>query len=136
MEEHRHKIDQMAAMSSGEICAVDHSHKVCNLSALQVEVLTSYVFQITKHIVKVLGERIFTVLLTVTNEISLIRICNLVATEAHSQFKNPLKQMRQSLELYGHLPVQLFFTDNLADKVFLESSFLSLLQGVTCLKIR
>jgi hypothetical protein len=34
------------------------------------------------------------------------------------------------LELYGHSPVQLFFTDNLADKVFLESSFPSLLQDV------
>ena len=29
MEEHRHEIDQMAAMTSGEICAIDHSHKVC-----------------------------------------------------------------------------------------------------------
>jgi hypothetical protein len=69
-------------------------------------------------------------LLTVTNEIGLIRICNLVATKAHSQFEYPLKQMRQSLELYGHSPVQLFFTDNLADKVFLESSFPSLLRDV------
>jgi len=31
MEEHRHEIDQMAAMTSGEICAIDHSHKVCHL---------------------------------------------------------------------------------------------------------
>jgi hypothetical protein len=87
-------------------------------------------YQITKHIAKVLGERIFTALLTVTNENGLIRICNLVATKAHSQFEHPLKQMRQSLELYGHSPVQLFFTDNLADKAFLESSFPSLLQDV------
>lgn len=87
-------------------------------------------YQITKHIAKVLGERIFTALLTVTNENGLIRICNLVATKAHSQFEHPLKQMQQSLELYGHSPVQLFFTDNLADKAFLESSFPSLLQDV------
>jgi hypothetical protein len=33
MEEHRHEIDQMAAMTSGDICAIDHSHKVCLLIA-------------------------------------------------------------------------------------------------------
>jgi len=31
MEEHWHEINQMAAMTPGEICAIDHSHKVCHL---------------------------------------------------------------------------------------------------------
>lgn len=86
--------------------------------------------KITKHIAKVLGQRIFTALLTVTNEIGLIRICNLVATKAHSQFELPLKEMCASLELFGHKPTTLFYTDNVADKAFLESSFPSLLQDV------
>jgi hypothetical protein len=39
MEEHQHEIDQMAAITLGEICAIDHSHKVCHLTVLQVEVI-------------------------------------------------------------------------------------------------
>lgn len=34
--------------------------------------------------------------------------------------------MRQSLELYGHSQPQLFYTDNMADKAFLEKCFPSL----------
>lgn len=39
MEEHRHEIDQMAAMGSGEICAIDHSHKVCKSTIFSDNIL-------------------------------------------------------------------------------------------------
>ena len=38
--------------------------------------------------------------------------------------------MRESLELYGHQQPELFYTDNMADKSFLESSFNSLRENV------
>ncbi len=38
--------------------------------------------------------------------------------------------MRQSLELYGHRQPVLFYTDNMADKQFLESCFPSLREGL------
>ncbi|KAF8801127.1 hypothetical protein BYT27DRAFT_7227031 [Phlegmacium glaucopus] len=112
MEDHRHEFNQHTAMLSAEICAIDHSHKI------------------TKHIAKVNGERVFNGLLTVTNEKGEIQACNLVATKAHSQFEEALKGMHESLELYGHRQPELFYTDNMADKSFLESSFNSLRENV------
>ncbi|EKM74049.1 hypothetical protein AGABI1DRAFT_133695 [Agaricus bisporus var. burnettii JB137-S8] len=100
-------------MLTGEICAIDHSHKV------------------TKQIARVNGEQVFTALLTVTNEKGEIRICNFVATKSHSQFEIALTRMRNSLEQYGHKQPMLFYTDNMADKQFLENSFPSLQLGVT-----
>lgn len=38
--------------------------------------------------------------------------------------------MRESLEMYGHPQPELFYTDNMADKSFLESSFPSLQRDV------
>lgn len=38
--------------------------------------------------------------------------------------------MRESLDLYGHRQPELFYTDNMADKSFLESSFNSLREAV------
>lgn len=86
--------------------------------------------QITKHISKVNGVPVFTALLTVTNERGEIRICDLVATKSHSQFEGALKQMNASLQCYGHKPTSVFYTDNMADKHMLESSFPSLLENV------
>ena len=79
---------------------------------------------------KINGVQIFCGLLTVTNEKGEIRICTLVATKAHSQFELALKQMKHSLDQYGHAQPTIFYTDNMADKAFLESSFPSLRQGV------
>jgi len=79
---------------------------------------------------RVNGERVFTALLTVTNEKGEIRICNLVATKAHSQFEAALTKMRCSLELYSHAQPAVFYTDNMADKSFLEASFPSLRANV------
>ncbi|KAF8971765.1 hypothetical protein BDZ97DRAFT_1650519, partial [Flammula alnicola] len=110
IEEHQDELNQHTAMLSAEICAIDHSHK---------------------HISRVNGVMIFTGLLTVTNEKGEIRVCALVAMEAHSQFELALKKMRESLDQYGHVPPLAFYTDNvLGDKPFLESSFPSLLQDV------
>lgn len=66
------------------------------------------------------------VLLTVTNEYGKIRVCNLVATKAHSQFELALQSMQESLDLYGHDQPEVFYTDNIADKEFLENCFPSL----------
>lgn len=88
----------------------------------------------TKHVARVEGEQVFTALLTVTNEKGEIRICNFVATKSHSQFEDALARMRTSLNLYGHQQPSLFYTDNMADKLFLENSFPSLRSGVTSLQ--
>jgi hypothetical protein len=66
----------------------------------------------------------------VTNERGEIQSCNLVATKAHSQFTAALNNMRESLQLYGHNQPSIFYTDNMSDKMFLETSFPSLRENV------
>ncbi|KIK59019.1 hypothetical protein GYMLUDRAFT_262146 [Collybiopsis luxurians FD-317 M1] len=113
IESHKQSFHQHTAMLTGRICAIDHSHKLA------------------KHITKVDGVPIFTALLTVTNDKGEIRICNFVATKSHSQFTDALKQMHQSLDLYGHQQPEIFYTDNMADKGMLEECFPSLLEDIT-----
>jgi hypothetical protein len=72
--------------------------------------------------------------LTVTNEHGHIRVCNLVATKSHSQFELALLGMRESLERYGHDQPTVFFTDNMADKEFLERCFPSLREAVVAVE--
>ncbi|KAF8075929.1 hypothetical protein FPV67DRAFT_1396848, partial [Lyophyllum atratum] len=112
IEEHRSDFNQHTAMLTGKICAIDHS------------------FKLAKHVAKVDGVQVFTALLTVTNEKGEIRVCNLVATKSHSQFELALHKMRQSLDLYGHEQPAVFYTDNMADKDFLEKCFPSLRQDL------
>ncbi|KAJ6447607.1 hypothetical protein C8R47DRAFT_1231364 [Mycena vitilis] len=100
------------AMLPAEIDGIDHS------------------FKLAKHIAKVNGEQIFVALLTVTNERGEIRVCSLVATKSHSQFELALIRMRESLKLYGHNQPFLIYTDNMADKDFLERVFASLREGI------
>src|SRR5258705_12323051 len=83
-----------------------------------------------KHVARVGGEQIFTGLHTMTNERGEIRLCNLVATKAHSQFAMALDNLRKSLALYGHPQPSIIYTDNMLDKQFLEKSFPSLRNGV------
>jgi hypothetical protein len=82
--------------------------------------------KITKHIAKVNGERVFNSLLTFTNEKGEIHACNLVPTKAHSQYELALSRIQHSLQLFGHKQPELIYTDNMADKAFLESTFPSL----------
>ncbi|KAJ6546579.1 hypothetical protein B0H10DRAFT_2243560 [Mycena sp. CBHHK59/15] len=86
--------------------------------------------KLAKHIAKVNGEQIFIALLTITNEKGEIRVCNLVATKSHSQFVLSLNRMRESLMHYGHDQPQIFYTDNMTDKAFLEGCFSSLRESV------
>ncbi|EKM73235.1 hypothetical protein AGABI1DRAFT_135277 [Agaricus bisporus var. burnettii JB137-S8] len=102
-------------MLPANICSIDHSHKI------------------TKHIARVDGEQVFTGLLTVTNDLGQIRTCNLVATKSHSQFESALFQMRRSLDTYGHDQPQIFYTDNISDRLFLENSFPSLRNNVVAI---
>ncbi len=113
IEDHGEQIDQKAAMCTGEICAIDHSHKI------------------TKQIVKLNGETVFSATLTVTNEFGEVRVLAFVATKAHAQFESALLKMRASLQMYGHKQPQVFYTDNpAADKQFLEQIFPSLTENV------
>ncbi|KAF5381364.1 hypothetical protein D9615_008300 [Tricholomella constricta] len=112
IQEHQQELNQHMAMLTGNICAIDHS------------------FKLAKHIAKVDGIQIFTALLTVTNERGEIRVCNLVATKSHSQFELALQRMRESLSQYGHDEPSIFYTDNMADKEFLEKCFPSLRNDV------
>ncbi|KIK65879.1 hypothetical protein GYMLUDRAFT_257821 [Collybiopsis luxurians FD-317 M1] len=113
IESHKQSFHQHTAMLTGRICAIDHSHKLA------------------KHITKVDRVPIFTALLTVTNDKGEICVCNFVATKSHSQFTDALKQMCQSLDLYGHQQPEIFYTDNMADKGMLEECFPSLLEDIT-----
>ena len=65
------------------------------------------------------------------NERNEIRVCNFVATKSHSQFEMVLKDINNSLKLYGHPQPSLFNTDNISDKKFLEDCFPSLRDSVT-----
>ncbi|KAJ7488604.1 hypothetical protein B0H11DRAFT_2230137 [Mycena galericulata] len=112
IEFHRLDFDQAIALLTALICAIDHS------------------FKLAKHIAKVNGEQVFIALLTITNEKGEIRVCNLVATKSHSQFELALNRMRESLERYGHDQPEIFYTDNMADKDFLERCFPSLREAV------
>jgi hypothetical protein len=113
IEDHGTQIDQKTAMCSGEICAIDHSHKI------------------TKQIVKVNGETVFSATLTVTNEFGEVRVLAFVATKSHAQFESALLKMKASLDMYGHKQPQIFYTDNpTADKQFLEHVFPSLTENV------
>ncbi len=49
VEEHMADIDQHTAMLSGEICAIDHSHKVCKYQSSTDTVLYSYIFRFADH---------------------------------------------------------------------------------------
>ncbi|KAF7377554.1 3'-5' exonuclease domain-containing protein [Mycena sanguinolenta] len=102
IEDHDQDFNQAIALLTGLICAIDHS------------------FKLAKHIAKVNGEQVFIALLTITNEKGEIRVCNLVATKSHSQFELALNRMRESLIRYGHDQPQVFYTDNMSDKDFLE----------------
>ncbi|CAK5266047.1 unnamed protein product [Mycena citricolor] len=112
VELHGPDYNQAISLLRGYLCAIDHS------------------FKLAKHIARVNGEQIFIALLTVTNELGEIRVCNLVATKAHSQFELALNCMRESLERYGHDQPAIFYTDNMADKEFLERCFPSLREDV------
>ena len=68
----------------------------------------------------------FTALLTVTNKNGKIRTCCLVATKSHSQFEMALKELSNSLSLYGLKQPIIFFTDNMADRQLLMRVFPSL----------
>ncbi|KAJ3571468.1 hypothetical protein NP233_g3731 [Leucocoprinus birnbaumii] len=116
IESHEQDINQYISMLSAEVCAIDYSHKI------------------TKHIARVLGEQIFTGLLTVTNQLAQICHCSLVAMKAQSQYNTGLIAMREALHQYGHSQPKLFFTDNMSDKQFLEKCFLSLKEGVVGLQ--
>lgn len=86
--------------------------------------------QVTKHVARVGGEQVFTGLFTLTNHLAQIRLCNFVATRSHSQYESALILMQKSLELYGHQQPCVVYTDNMADKHFLENAFPSLREDV------
>ncbi|KAJ6494329.1 hypothetical protein C8R45DRAFT_793580, partial [Mycena sanguinolenta] len=116
IEEHGHEDDQHTALLSAYIAAIDHS------------------FKLAKHIAKINGDQIFIALLTVTNELGEIRICNLVATKSHSQFELALNRMRESLDRYGDDQPAIFYPDNMANKDFLERCFPSLRDAVVAVQ--
>ncbi|XP_006457870.1 hypothetical protein AGABI2DRAFT_215844 [Agaricus bisporus var. bisporus H97] len=113
IKEHQQDINQHISLLSADVCAIDHSHKI------------------TKHIARINGVQVFTGLLTLTNDFGEIRVCTLVATKSHEQFRAALENMKTSLVTYGHKPPSLFYTDNMADKQFLEEVFPSLREDVT-----
>ncbi|CAK5267877.1 unnamed protein product, partial [Mycena citricolor] len=116
IEHHGPDFNQAISLLTGWLCAIDHS------------------FKLAKHIAKVNGEQIFIALLTVTNELGEIRVCNLVATKSHTQFELALDRMRESLKRYGHDQPAIFYTDNMADKAFLERCFPSLCEDVVAVE--
>ena len=80
----------------------------------------------TKQIAKLNGVQVFIGLLTMTNEKGKIRLCNLVASKSQSQYESALIKLSESLAKYGHPQPSICYTDNMADKPFLEYIFPSL----------
>ena len=76
-------------------------------------------------------EKPFTAIFTLTNEKNEICVCNFVATKSHSQFELALKNVQNSLKLYGHPEPSLCYTDNISDRKFLEECFPSLHHDIT-----
>jgi hypothetical protein len=87
--------------------------------------------KITKQIFKYNGVEVYAGLFTVTNQLGQVRICNLVATKAHSQIEPHLHACNDSLVRYGHMQPEVFYTDNMSDMDLLQSCFPSLTLGVT-----
>ncbi|KAG6835693.1 hypothetical protein H0H93_015646 [Arthromyces matolae] len=112
IESHRDDFNQHTAMLSGTVCAVDHS------------------FKLAKQVAKINGIQVFTALLSVTNEKGELRVCDLVPSKAHSDYEPAMHDMNSSLELYGHDPPMVFYTDTMIDKEFLERCFPSLRDDV------
>ncbi|KAJ7752517.1 hypothetical protein DFH07DRAFT_745085, partial [Mycena maculata] len=94
IESHRDTMNQHMAMRSMRIGAIDHSHKIA------------------KHVFKVDGVPIFTALLTVTNEKLEVRVC------VFSQFEEALRRVANDLPIYGHELPEVFYTDNMSEKIF------------------
>ncbi|GAA6037483.1 hypothetical protein JCM8097_008210 [Rhodosporidiobolus ruineniae] len=107
--EHKVEMEQHISMLSCQIMQMDHSHKI------------------TKFICRVEGQPVFIGLLSVTNEYGELKVCNLVPTKSHDSFVPALEAMKQHLELYGHPPVKIVYTDNVGgDGGMLRSVFESL----------
>lgn len=112
IESHLPRMYQYSAMLSARIGSIDHSHKI------------------TKHIVQINGTPAFAGLLTFSNEYTEAKEMALVATKAHAQFEGAMNDIRNSLDLYGLEQPYVVYTDNIADKTFLEKCFPSLLKNV------
>jgi hypothetical protein len=65
-----------------------------------------------------------------TNELGQLRVCDLVATKAHSQIEPHLRQVSASLDFYGFPQPEVIYTDNMSDASLLQSCFPSLLKDV------
>jgi hypothetical protein len=77
--------------------------------------------QLPKHLGRLKGVPAFTALHTCVNEYGEIRSMILTPTKAHNQFMPALAAISESLQSYGHTPVEIVFTDNVrADKAELE----------------
>ncbi|KAH8068402.1 hypothetical protein BXZ70DRAFT_1069038 [Cristinia sonorae] len=107
------EMDQVTAMLSSKILAIDHS------------------FKVVKHLAKVNGIPVFNAMYGGVNEWGEVRVLLLTASKAHSHYMPALQAVSRSLELYGHDPLELVFTDNpRADKPELERAFPSLQKDV------
>jgi len=71
IEGHSFNFRQHMAMLSADICALDHSHKIMLMLLCDSCIaFSSLSCQITKHLARIDGEQIFTVLLSLTNELA------------------------------------------------------------------
>ncbi|KAH6903571.1 hypothetical protein BKA70DRAFT_1433611 [Coprinopsis sp. MPI-PUGE-AT-0042] len=96
----------------------EHRHHIDQDMALRTAEICAvdHSHKIVKQIAKADGKQTFDALLTVTNQ--------------KGEYELALLEIRRSLHLYGLSPPKLFYTNNLADKAFLESAFPSLREDV------
>jgi hypothetical protein len=95
------------------------------------ESLTTSLLQLTGHLGKVEGEKVFEALHTANNQDGEVRAMTFTPTKAHDQFIPVLAEIPRSLSKYGHGDTELMFTDNVrADKAELEHAFPALLKNV------
>ena len=66
----------------------------------------------------------------IVNEYGEIRILNFTATKSQDALRPSFIAARESMKMFGHPPIEIMYTDNVADAPFLQECFPSLLEGV------
>ena len=88
--------------------------------------------QLTRHLGKVEGEKVFEALHTATNQDGDVRAMTFTPTKAHDQFVPVLAEIPYSQRKFGHRDTELVYTDNVrGDKAELEHAFPALLKDVS-----
>ncbi|KAK7005521.1 Werner syndrome ATP-dependent helicase [Favolaschia claudopus] len=131
MQAHRQYHDRVTASLPGKILRGDHTFKALSILSLCVVSSSRAFLQLIKLLALLNGVPTHVALYTVVNEWEEIRGQYLVLTKELAYVEECYKKMMRSLELHGHEPTQLMWSDNArAERAFHERCIPSLKNGV------